>query len=60
MLPSEKRPKESLRWKTAFLEALLHTSLDGILVIDGRGKKILQNHRTMELLKIPEEIADRG
>jgi PAS domain S-box-containing protein len=46
-----------LRWKTAFLEAQVDSSLDGILVVDAQGKKILQNQRMGELWKIPPEIA---
>ena len=32
-----KASEEALRWKTAFLEALLDVSLDGVLVVDGPG-----------------------
>jgi PAS domain S-box-containing protein len=46
-----------LRWKTAFLEAQVDSTLDGILVVDDKGKKILQNQRMNELWKIPPEIA---
>ena len=46
-----------LRWKTAFLEAQVDSSLDGILVVNDQGKKILQNQRLNELWKIPPEIA---
>ena len=53
-----KTAEEALRWKTAFLEALLEVSPDGILVTDGKEKNILQNRRTAELWKIPPEIAD--
>ena len=52
------RAEEELCWKTAFLEAQVHSSLDGILVIDQQGKKILQNQRTLDLFKIPPLIAD--
>ncbi len=44
--------------KTALLEAQLNSSIEGILVVDNQGKKILQNQRTVELWKIPKEIAD--
>jgi PAS domain S-box-containing protein len=47
-----------LQWKTAFLEAQVNSSLDGIIVVDGQGKKILQNQRTADLLKIPRHIVD--
>ncbi|MDA3875202.1 MAG: PAS domain S-box protein, partial [Kiritimatiellae bacterium] len=47
-----------LRWKTAFLEAQVDSTLDGILVVDEHGNKILQNQRMMDLWKIPPEIAE--
>ncbi len=51
--------EEELRWKTTLLEAQLESSLDGILVVDNKGKKILQNRRMEELWKIPPS-ADAG
>ena len=53
-----KRADAALRSKTALLEAQLNSSNDGILVVDCQGKKILQNQRTIDLWKIPPEIAD--
>jgi PAS domain S-box-containing protein len=53
-----RRQEEELRWRTAFFEAQVESSLDGILVLDGEGKKILQNQRMNELMKIPGEIAE--
>jgi PAS domain S-box-containing protein len=58
-ITERKATEEALQWKTAFLEALLDASSDGILVIDGQGKSILQNQRTVDLWKIPQEIVDR-
>ncbi|MDR3457706.1 MAG: PAS domain S-box protein [Verrucomicrobiae bacterium] len=52
------RSKTDLAWKTAFLEAQVNSSLDGILVVDQQGKKILQNQRFTNLLKIPRHLAD--
>jgi signal transduction histidine kinase/ActR/RegA family two-component response regulator len=46
-----------LRWKTAFLEAQVDSSLDGIMVVNGEGKKILQNQRLNQLWKLPLHIA---
>jgi two-component system cell cycle sensor histidine kinase/response regulator CckA len=53
-----KRAKAELEWNTAFLEAQVNSSIDGILVVDAAGKKILQNQRTTGLLKIPRHIAE--
>ena len=46
------------RFKTALLDAHVNCSNDGILVVDGHGKKVLQNQRLADLWKIPQEIAD--
>ena len=48
--------REELLWKTTLLEAQLDCSIDGILVVDNQGKKILQNRRMNELWKIPPHI----
>ena len=56
-ITERKCAEEALRWKTAFLEALLDSSLDGILVVDREGNKILQNRRLVELWKLPPHIA---
>ena len=47
-----------LQGKTAFLEAQSNSSIDGILVVDQQGRKILQNQRMSDLMKIPQDIAD--
>lgn len=52
-----KRVELDLRWRTAFFEALVGTSADGIFVVDSNGHKILQNQRMIDLLNIPEDIA---
>ncbi len=52
---------DELDWKTAFLEAQANSSIDGILVVNPQGEKILQNQRMAGLFKIPPHIAkDRG
>jgi PAS domain S-box-containing protein len=56
-ITARERAERDLRTKTALLEAQLDSSIDGILVVDGHGKKVLQNQRTIELWKIPPEIA---
>ncbi|HEV2694863.1 MAG TPA: response regulator [Verrucomicrobiae bacterium] len=57
-ITERKRSEEELRWKTAFLEAQVDSSLDGILVVDNHGKKLLQNKRMNELWKIPPHIIE--
>jgi PAS domain S-box-containing protein len=57
-ITERKRTEETLLWKTAFFEAQVNSSLDGILVVDRDGKKILQNERMNELWKIPREISE--
>jgi PAS domain-containing protein len=47
-----------LVWKTAFFEAKVNSTIDGILVVDRQNKKILQNDRFNDLLKIPRHIAE--
>lgn len=55
-----KRIEEELLWKTAFLEAQVHSALDGLLVMDSQGKKVLQNQRLIDLWKIPRAISESG
>jgi two-component system cell cycle sensor histidine kinase/response regulator CckA len=56
-ITEQKRAQDELIWKTALLEAQVDSTLDGILVVDTMGKKILQNQRFLEMLKVPTEIA---
>jgi PAS domain S-box-containing protein len=51
---------EELLSKTAFFEAHVNSALDAILIVDDEGKKILQNHRMVELWEIPEEFAEES
>ena len=52
-----RQAEEGLLEKTALLEAQLNSSIEGILVVDNQGKKVLQNQRTIDLWKIPQAIA---
>ncbi len=47
-----------LRWKTAFLEALVASSIDGLLVVNDAGRKVFQNQRLADLWQIPKEVAE--
>ncbi len=53
-----RQTEQELRWRTAFFEAQVHSAIDGILVVDSAGKKLLQNRRMNELWKIPPSIVD--
>ena len=57
-ITARRRMEEELRQKTALLEAQVGSSIDGILVVDRRGRKILQNRRLADLLQIPQSVAD--
>ncbi|PTX99589.1 histidine kinase [Verrucomicrobia bacterium LW23] len=51
-----KNAEQELLWKTAFLEAQVNSSSDGVLVIDENGKPILQNQKVNEVWKFPQTI----
>jgi two-component sensor histidine kinase/PAS domain-containing protein len=53
-----RKNEEILQYKTALLESQLHSSIEGILIVDNQGRKVLQNRRMNELWKIPQNIAD--
>ena len=55
-----RQAEEGLLEKTALLEAQLNSSIDGILVVDNQGRKIIQNQRTIDLWKIPRDIVDNN
>jgi PAS domain S-box-containing protein len=52
------RAEDELRLKTAFLEAQVNSSIDGILVVDQDRRTSLQNQRFTDLFKMPRHIAD--
>ncbi|HEY9248786.1 MAG TPA: PAS domain S-box protein, partial [Rariglobus sp.] len=58
VITERKRAETELLWKTAFLEAQVASTIDGILIVDKNGRKILQNPQLADLLRIPREIAD--
>ncbi len=53
-----KQAERALLWKSTFLAAQVECSLDGILVVDNRAKKSLQNQKFIELFNIPNAIAE--
>ncbi len=52
----QRSAEESLQWKTAFLEAQVNSCLDGILVVDNEGKRLLINQRLIDLFAVPRPI----
>jgi two-component system, cell cycle sensor histidine kinase and response regulator CckA len=57
-ITERKQAEDELIWKTAFLEAQVNSSIDGILVVDEQGRQILRNQRMIDLFNIPQHIAD--
>jgi PAS domain S-box-containing protein len=56
-----KRAQAELQSKTALLEAQANSTIDGMLVVDGRGQRVMQNQRLAELFHIPPEmLADKN
>ena len=52
------KAEEELRWKTAFLEAQVEATIDGILVVDSDGKRILVNRNFLDLWNVPRHIRE--
>ena len=59
-ITERKRAEADLVAKTAFLEAQVESSIDGILVVDRAGNKVLQNRRFTETWNVPREILERN
>ncbi|MFC1490955.1 PAS domain S-box protein, partial [Candidatus Latescibacterota bacterium] len=57
-ITERKMLEKELANAVTLLEAQMNSTLEGIIVVDPDGKKILQNKRTAELWKIPQHIAD--
>jgi len=55
-ITKRKKAEEEICWKTALLEAQVNTAIDGVLIVDTKGIKILQNKRCIDLWKIPKDI----
>ena len=54
-----KRAELELQSKTALLEAQANSTIDGILVVDSRGQRLMHNRRLSELFHIPsDKLAD--
>jgi PAS domain S-box-containing protein len=54
-----KNPTGELSWERVFLEALVNSARDGMLVVDAQGRQTFQNQRFVELLRMPRPLADK-
>lgn len=52
-----KQAETELQSQTAFLEAQTNSTIDGILVVNRRNRRLLLNQRMVELFGVPPEIA---
>jgi PAS domain S-box-containing protein len=57
-ITKSKEAEQQLVSKTALLEAQVNSTIDGILIVDRDGRKILQNQQMNEMWGIPPEVAE--
>jgi PAS domain S-box-containing protein len=55
-----KEAELELRSKTALLEAQIDSTIDGILVVDPNGHRVLQNQRFIDMFRLPPETLAPG
>jgi len=55
-ITSRKRTEDELRAKTAFFEAQIQATIDGILVVDENGSIVLRNEKLDELFDMPPRL----
>lgn len=55
-ITERKNAEEKLRWNAALLEAQVESSLDGILVVDKHGKRVVTNRRLLTMFNVPQSI----
>ncbi len=57
-ISAQRETERELQRKTAFLEALSESTMEGILVVDGAGKKLLTNQQLVKTWQLPQHIID--
>jgi PAS domain S-box-containing protein len=57
-ITERRKIQDELSRKTEFLEAQKEASLDGLLVVNEDGQRVLVNKRLLELWKVPQHIAE--
>ncbi|MGD0479972.1 MAG: PAS domain S-box protein [Terracidiphilus sp.] len=55
-ISERKRSQEELLFKSTLLETEAETTIDGILVIDRKGRRVQSNRHFAEIFNIPEEL----
>jgi len=55
-ITDRKRWEAELHSKTAFLEAQINSTIDGMLVVDDRGQILFRNQKLVDLFRIPAEL----
>jgi PAS domain S-box-containing protein len=57
-ITERRRIDEELSRKTAFLESQTEAAIDGLLVVDSKGQRILTNQQLLKMWKVPKHIAE--
>ena len=57
-IAQRRKAEESLIEKTAFLEAQVNSTIDGILVVDGNNRKLLQSQRFVDMFQLPPSVVE--
>ncbi|HZQ95157.1 MAG TPA: PAS domain-containing protein, partial [Candidatus Sulfotelmatobacter sp.] len=55
-ITEKKRAENELRAKTAFLEAQIQATIDGILVVDEKARVVWHNQRFLEIFTVPPSL----
>ena len=55
-ITEKKKAQTELRFKSAFLEAMIQAAIDGVLVVDEVASVVWRNQRFLELFEIPEAL----
>ncbi|MFA5117685.1 MAG: PAS domain S-box protein [Candidatus Omnitrophota bacterium] len=57
-ITERKKFELELKGKTVFLEAQVEATIDGVLVVDSQGQRILSNQQLYKMWKVPQHIID--
>jgi len=50
--------ERELRWRSAFMEAQVDSTMEGVLVVDNEGKKIFANRQLAQIWNLPKEVLE--